>query len=365
MNFIDTFFAYFDEEISNFLQYQPDNMSTSTDNVENVVPRSVNWKDCHVCFETTEEENMVALPCDHYWCLDCLSRACSGVKHDIDKSIVCDDKCDVPLQLALEVLPEAESKRLKSKLEEFEIPSRERFYCANKDCGEFIPPVSQPLDILAECEKCGHSTCKLCRALDHEGECAGPTKEDEQTLALIEKEQYQQCSQCCRVVERTQGCSHMTCPCGHEFCYHCGKPILACNGCGHLEPDILAEVTNDPAIPVESWEMVEQALLGLRIMSRPPSPTNLTSWFNFTLRAEGYRGPSIILGNDGSVGYILGPDGMPTLEELDISDLMLFREFETARLEVHADGTSTLYNAEEDSDSEHGEEWDDSVDWAM
>ncbi|KAG9695942.1 hypothetical protein KCU95_g8403, partial [Aureobasidium melanogenum] len=338
-------------------------MSASTD-VEHVVPRSINWKDCHVCFETTEEEKMVALPCDHYWCLDCISRACSGVQHDIDKRIVCDDNCNVPLELALEVLPEAESRRLKSKLEEFEIPPKERFYCANKDCGEFIPPVPQPIDILADCEKCGHSTCKLCRALNHEGYCAGPTKEDEQAFALIEKERYQQCSQCCRVVERTQGCSHMTCPCGYEFCYHCGNPILACNGCGHLEPDILAEVTNDPAIPVEPWEIVEETLLSLRINDRPASPANLTSWFNGILRNEGYRGPAVILGNDGSVGFILGPEGMPNAEELEISDRMLFSMSGTARLEVHADGTSTVHVGE-NSDSEHGEEWDDSADWAM
>ncbi|KAG9940647.1 hypothetical protein KCU85_g9909, partial [Aureobasidium melanogenum] len=340
-------------------------MSASTDNIESVVPKSVHWKDCHVCFETAEEENMVTLPCDHYWCLDCISRACSYVHNEFDKRIICNDNCDLPFELALEVLPEAESKRLKSKLEEFEIPPKERVYCASKDCGEFIPPVSQPIDILAKCEKCGHSTCKLCRALGHEGECEGPSKEDEQALALIEKERYQQCSQCCRVIERTQGCSHMTCPCGYEFCYHCGKPILACNGCGHLEPDILAEVTNDPATPVGSWLMVEEALLSLRINNRPAAPANMTLWFNGMLRNDGYRGPAVIIGNDGSFGYILGPDGMPNPEELEISDRMLFEMSGTARLVVHADGTSTMFNAEEDSDSEHGEEWDDEADWAM
>lgn len=56
---------------------------------------------------------------------------------------------------------------------------------------------------------------------------------------------------------------------------------------------------------------------------------------------------------------------MPNSEELEISDRMLFEMSGTARLVVHADGTSTLFNAEEDSDFEYGEEWDDEADWAM
>ncbi|KAG9548203.1 hypothetical protein KCU79_g15040, partial [Aureobasidium melanogenum] len=266
--------------------------------------------------------------------------------------------------LALGILPEAESRRLKSKLEELEMDPRERFYCANRDCGEFIPPVSQGNDSPAGCGKCGQSTCKLCRALDHEGDCAGPTKEDEQAFALIEKEHYQKCSQCCRVVERTQGCPHMTCYCGHEFCYHCGRDILACNGCGHLEPDVLAEFANAPTTPVEPWEMVEEALLSLRIMPRPINPAGLTSWFNSMLQIEGYRGPAVILGNDGSREYILSPEGMPDPEEISISDAVLYLMLDSARLEFNADGTSTLFRADEDSE-QGDEEWDDEADWAM
>lgn len=33
---------------------------------------------------------------------------------------------------------------------------------------------------------------------------------------------YRQCSNCKFVVERTEGCNHMTCRCKHQFCYICG-----------------------------------------------------------------------------------------------------------------------------------------------
>lgn len=159
----------------------------------------------------------------------------------------------------------------------------------------------------------------------------------------------------------------MTCYCGYEFCYHCGKQILECNGCGHLEPDILAEFANGITTPVEPWEMVEEALLSLRVMERPDSSAGLTSWFNRMLHIDGYRGPAVMLGNDGSREYIFGPEGMPDPEEISISDAVLFSMFDTARLEFNADGTSTLFRSEgfEQNDQSSEDEWDDGADWAM
>lgn len=352
---------------SKYLWGQPDNMSSGTVNINNEA--SLQYKTCQACLESHEKDTLVTLPCNHYWCRNCLSRACSNVRNENDLPIACDAECTVPKEVALEVLPSAESGLLESKFQELETPTRERFYCANRACGEFIPPIFQGINIPAKCEKCGQSTCKLCRALGHEGECAGPSEEDKQAFALIEKEHYQKCSKCCRVIERTRGCSHMTCYCGYEFCYHCGRHILECNGCGHLEPDITPNFTNNFADPDEPWEeMVEESLLSLRILQRPLSSAGLTSWFNFMLRNDGYRGPAIFLRNDTTREYILDPEGMPDVEELSVSDAALFSMFGTAQLQVHADGTATLFGGFEQSDQDDDDdeqEWDDEADWAM
>lgn len=360
---IESSIAYIADRIANYLRRQPVEMSSSTDKISNMAPRSVHYKACHACFEIFDKETLVALPCDHYWCRDCLSRACSNVRNDIDKKIRCDAECEVPLEFAVEVLPEAESKRLKSKMQELEIHPRERFYCANRNCGEWIPPVFQEVENLAKCGKCGQSTCKLCRNREHEGECAGPTKEDEQAFTLIEREGYQNCTKCCRVVERTDGCPHMTCYCGYEFCYHCGKQILKCNGCGHLEPDntpVLARIIEPsafgPWIASEDASIVENALLSLRIMRRPRFLNGLTSWFNHMLLNDGYHGPTVLLRADRSRVFIIDHEETADPEEMLVSDTMLFREFGTARLQVHADGTGTLFDAEENLDQDENEE---------
>lgn len=377
----DSYLAYIADQIFDYVLGHPDKVSSGTDNINNEAPRSIHYKTCQACLESHGKETLVALLCGHYWCLDCLSRACSNIRNDIDKKIRCDDECFVKLELVVEVLPEDESRRLKSKLEEFKVPPKERCYCANTACGEWIPPVVKKIYNLAQCKKCGKSTCKLCHAVEHEGECAAPTKEDEQAAALIEKEGYQKCSQCCRVVERTDGCSHMTCYCGYEFCYHCGKQIGVCNGCGHLEPDTTPDFMDGQGDELlftniledtidEFWmTMVEEALLGLRVMPRPTSAAELTSRFNTMLRIHGYHGPRVFLRDDTTREYILDNEGRPDAEELRISDEVLFSMYGTARLQIHADGTSTLLIAGEDDEQENEEEEeeeeDEEADWDM
>ncbi|THW44345.1 hypothetical protein D6C78_05647, partial [Aureobasidium pullulans] len=55
----------------------------------------------------------------------------------------------------------------------------------------------------------------------------------EQLLELAEREQWQRCYSCTRLVVLAHGCNHISCPCGAEFCYVCGSRWLprSC-GCG-------------------------------------------------------------------------------------------------------------------------------------
>ncbi|OJJ87618.1 Rcat domain-containing protein, partial [Aspergillus glaucus CBS 516.65] len=47
-------------------------------------------------------------------------------------------------------------------------------------------------------------------------------------LRTAAKHGWQRCFYCHRVVELIQGRYHMTCPCGAEFCYKCGKKWRSC-----------------------------------------------------------------------------------------------------------------------------------------
>ena len=280
---------------------------------------SQSYKTCQACHDEREAQALIAMPCNHYWCHDCLSRVCSSIKYEGDLPIACGGNCHIPESVALKSLSPDEAKLFERKLAELKIPARERNYCANRNCGEFIPPVSQELDILALCQECGQSTCKQCHALKHEGECAGPSEDDKQAFALIRKEGYQTCSECSRVVERSEGCSHMTCCCGYEFCYHCGGPVLTCNGCAHLEPDTahIQRINDTMNYAVEAARLIAEELLYLRFRTPPESPRGLTGWFNRHLRENsGYIGFPIFFDDEFHIQYVLEPASMADQEEL-------------------------------------------------
>ncbi|ETV77981.1 hypothetical protein H257_08207 [Aphanomyces astaci] len=80
------------------------------------------------------------------------------------------------------------------------------------------------------CPKCALEFCAACGLRWHaEFDCAMNKLhlEDEKAAALlqatIDKLQWKRCPWCRAVVERASGCAHITCRCGHHFCYKCGK----------------------------------------------------------------------------------------------------------------------------------------------
>jgi hypothetical protein len=47
--------------------------------------------------------------------------------------------------------------------------------------------------------------------------------------ALAEKKGWKTCPKCSQVVERTEGCLHMTCRCKAQWCYSCLRDWSVCN----------------------------------------------------------------------------------------------------------------------------------------
>ena len=76
------------------------------------------------------------------------------------------------------------------------------------------------------CPLCEHKYCLRCRIDFHEGQsCEEWQKENEKRTdiaAVFERLQYKKCPFCGYWVEKTEGCNHMRCSCGREFCYGCG-----------------------------------------------------------------------------------------------------------------------------------------------
>jgi hypothetical protein len=91
-------------------------------------------------------------------------------------------------------------------------------YCPWEDCLSYIPR-NFVQDDYAKCPLCKRRMCMGCKKKEHGGMC----KQDKKLAALIKESKWKFCS-CGQLVARTYGCNHMTCVCGAEFCYRCGKP---------------------------------------------------------------------------------------------------------------------------------------------
>lgn len=55
-------------------------------------------------------------------------------------------------------------------------------------------------------------------------------KEEKETRKWMKDNKTVKCSKCKALVQRKDGCNHMTCPCGHEFCWLCGETIITVLG---------------------------------------------------------------------------------------------------------------------------------------
>ncbi|KAF2122643.1 hypothetical protein BDV96DRAFT_481623, partial [Lophiotrema nucula] len=95
-------------------------------------------------------------------------------------------------------------------------------YCANSECGAFIPPTNYHGPDSARCQQCREDTCRHCRTRAHTGRGCTADQATEQVRALATVLGWKPCPRCATMVERRDGCLHMSCRCGTEFCYRCG-----------------------------------------------------------------------------------------------------------------------------------------------
>ncbi|TID18287.1 IBR domain protein [Venturia nashicola] len=179
--------------------------------------------ECNVCTDMFRKHEIIQLDCKHLYCPACLKNTfihassdiaffpphcCNNV--EIDVSLVSDD-------MSTQEMEDYTDTRL-------EVNTPKRTYCCNNQCGKFIPTANVDADH-ANCTRCGTITCIHCKVKQHPGECAQDVAL-QSTLALAASEGWKRCHACMAMVELQQGCYHMTCKCGSQFCYLCGALAL-------------------------------------------------------------------------------------------------------------------------------------------
>ncbi|RKL48804.1 hypothetical protein BFJ70_g1746 [Fusarium oxysporum] len=185
----------------------------------------VETKECLYCSDEFPIDMIFEAPCSHAMCQPCLIRS---IRTAIKDESLFPPKCcgqAIPVDTTNTFIPEELLTKCDNKREEYETTNRT--YCSDKACSEFIPLRTIEAGI-ARCTRCETRTCLNCLSEAHEGTCTDDP-ESQRVIRLAEEHGWRRCEQCKNMVELTHGYFHISCRCGHQFCYLCGRQWKTCN----------------------------------------------------------------------------------------------------------------------------------------
>ena len=222
---------------------------------------------CSICMDVND---VAKLACGHWMCRSCLSTLLLTALSD--RSLLPVRCCQQPLseELAAAVLPPEALLTLAQRTRQAQ--ARDFMYCPRPSCSAFIdldhlsaagPGLCPPR---LDCEACLAAVCAACRTAWHDRTSCADNRaaraaEARALEALAREEGWMRCGRCAVFVSRAHGCNHMTCACGHHFCYACGAPWKAC-GCSlwSEEERRLAEQLRVRAALAEEWAAQQRRL---------------------------------------------------------------------------------------------------------
>ncbi|KAK4408532.1 hypothetical protein Sango_0434200 [Sesamum angolense] len=202
------------------------------------------YETCVICLEDTNISQIFPIDdCMHRYCFSCMKqhvevKLLHGMlptcPHEGCKSKLKIDSCS---KFLTPRLIEIMSQRIK----EASILVTEKVYCPYPKCSALMSK-SEVLEYsksalreaarsgARNCIKCNGCFCIDCKVPWHNNmSCSDykrrnpyPYPEEAKLKNLAATNLWRQCVKCNHMIELAAGCYHMTCRCGHEFCYNCG-----------------------------------------------------------------------------------------------------------------------------------------------
>ncbi|KAG9003837.1 hypothetical protein FRB94_008481 [Tulasnella sp. JGI-2019a] len=239
----------------------------------------------------------LACPFSHTYCLSCFEMFIKGKLYDANQGkqifpLKCPD-CSPAFNWSLsdEIIREAIPPSLfRDWSTQRYLDNLPKMYCPNPRCSEVIA-LSEDNPLVdgycftedSDCPRCQMSICVHCRTVSHptiscsvwQRSSLNPALSNPYDVSLrrlANRKHWRRCSRCRVVVEKTDGCSHMTCRCGHQFCHLCGSD-WAYNGCTNSSPKTCngKKWRADPTLHVPSrWKGVLQRTGTLTIFEPNP-----------------------------------------------------------------------------------------------
>ncbi|KAI3414557.1 uncharacterized protein J3R85_016200 [Psidium guajava] len=192
---------------------------------------------CPICMEEKSSKEMFrGLCCTHSFCMECMGKYVASKVKENEPTVTCPDtKCKSVLEphVCRAILPPEVLDRWENVLCDSLILGFQKSYCPFKDCSAMLVDDGGEVVTMSECPSCRRLFCSQCKVSWH----AGMDREEFQMLKrgardedldkmmtkLAESNGWRRCPNCKFYVEKVYGCLHISCRCGHEFCYGCGS----------------------------------------------------------------------------------------------------------------------------------------------
>ncbi|XP_027337346.1 probable E3 ubiquitin-protein ligase RNF217 [Abrus precatorius] len=191
---------------------------------------------CGICMEAKPGEEMFRNQnCSHSFCDDCIVRYVAAKIQENISMVKCPDtKCKGVLepQCCRSIIPKDVFDRWENALCENLVLASQKFYCPFKNCSAMLVCDAEEVITTSECPHCNRLFCAQCKVAWHAGmDCeryrrlkeGDRVTEEQMIMELAKNKSWRRCSKCKFYVEKVDGCSHISCRCGNEFCYACGS----------------------------------------------------------------------------------------------------------------------------------------------
>ncbi|CAK9314432.1 unnamed protein product [Citrullus colocynthis] len=201
-------------------------------------------ENCSICYEDKKLDQIFPVDgCLHRYCFSCMKKhvevkflvgSAAKCPHEGCQSTVSFESCD-------KLLPPNVIEIIQQRFKESSIPFSEKVYCPQPRCSALMSKtevLEYTKDILENAEqsgarkfmKCHQLFCIKCKTSWHGSmTCEAYWKSshniqtaDAKLKTLAAEKLWRPCARCSHLVELAEGCYHIICRCGYEFCYSCG-----------------------------------------------------------------------------------------------------------------------------------------------
>ena len=206
--------------------------SQAAQTMEQIDPEKDDKVTCPICYD--EVSHPEQLGCGHIYCSGCLRHYLASAPETKTFPLVClgdETACKIPISLPLIrrfMTPQAFQALVEAAFHSYlDQHSQELKYCTTPDCQQ-IYRHSLETRIL-QCPSCFSSICSACDDEAHEGMTC-KERRDQKSSSVQDRlfnewanQHGKRCPECKSVIEKIDGCNHITCRCGAHFCWECGK----------------------------------------------------------------------------------------------------------------------------------------------